>query len=87
MNVFGSREHYLRFAEFLQKFAERETSSDGEYHEHFEGLTSTDGSVRIHVILRKDDVGNSTYGEFFPKRTRARSRAKRVTNRTGKPDC
>lgn len=72
INVFGSRQHYLQLAEFLRKFAERDTSTDGDYHEHFEGLMSTDGNVQIHMILRKDDVGDSIWGDFFPKPTKKR---------------
>jgi hypothetical protein len=67
INVFGSREHYLQLAEFFRVFAERDTSTDGNYHEHFEGVMSTDDNVRFHIILRKDDVGDSIYGDFFPK--------------------
>jgi hypothetical protein len=61
VNVFGSRAEYLRLAEFFRAFAEQDTSRDGDYHEHFEGLTSLDGKVRLHVILRKDDVGDATW--------------------------
>jgi hypothetical protein len=28
---------------------------------------SADGTVRLHVILRKDDVGDSGWQVFFPK--------------------
>jgi hypothetical protein len=77
VNVFGRREHYLKLAEFLRKFAERDTSLDGEYHDHFMGLVSIDQRVRLHVILRKDDVGDSCWSNFFPKpalKRRARPR-------------
>src|SRR5438552_2340237 len=67
INVFGRREHYLQLADFLQRFAERDTSIDSDYHDHFEGFTSADGNLRLHVILRKDDVGDSTWKRFFPK--------------------
>ena len=67
INVFGTRDHYLKLAEALKKFAEKDTSKDGDYHEHFEGLTSANGKVRLHVILRKDDVGNCTWKDYFPK--------------------
>ena len=76
VNVFGSREHYFQLAEFFREFAERDTSTDGDYHEHFEDLMSTSGNVRLHVILRKDDVGDSICQEYFPKRTRKTPRAK-----------
>lgn len=66
VNVFGRRKHYLQLAAFLKDFAERDTSDDGEYHDHFEGLMSVDGRVRLNVILRKDDVGDSAYSAYFP---------------------
>lgn len=69
VNVFGTREHYLKLAEFFRKFAEQDTSDDGDFHEHFEGLMSVDDNTRLHVILRKDDVGDSTYGSYFPRET------------------
>ena len=67
INVFGTRKHYLRLADAIRQFAEQDTSSDGDYHEHFEGLFNSDGKVRLHVILRKDDVGDSIYKMYFPK--------------------
>lgn len=67
VNVFGTREHYLQLAEFLREFAERDTADDSEHHEHFDGLMSTNGNVRLHIILRKDDVGDSCWRTHFPK--------------------
>jgi hypothetical protein len=67
INVFGSREHYLRLADAIRQFAERDTSHDGDYHEHFEGLLNSDGKVRLHIILRKDDVGDGIYKMYYPK--------------------
>lgn len=61
VNVYGSREHYLRLADAIREFAERNTGNDGEYHDHFDGLLSVNGKVRLHVILRKDDVGDSSW--------------------------
>jgi hypothetical protein len=61
VNVFGTREHYLKLAEFFRAFAEQDTTNDGDYHDHFEGILSHNGKVRLHVILRKDDVGNATW--------------------------
>ena len=61
VNVFGTREHYLKLAEFFRAFAEQDTTSDGDYHDHFEGVLSHNGKVRLHVILRKDDVGDATW--------------------------
>ncbi len=61
VNVFGTREHYRKLAEFFRAFAEQDTTSDGDYHDHFEGILSHNGKVRLHVILRKDDVGDATW--------------------------
>lgn len=61
INVFGNRDHYLKLAEMFRAFAEQDTQQDGDFHEHFEGITSHDGKVRLHVILRKDDVGDATW--------------------------
>jgi hypothetical protein len=67
VNVFGTREHYLRLADAIRRFAERDTSNDGDHHEHFGDLMAANGKVRLHVILRKDDVGDSTWKTWFPK--------------------
>ncbi len=76
INVFGAREHYLQLAEFFREFAERDTSTDGDYHDHFEGISSNNGLVRLHVILRKDDVGDSSWKDQFPKRKKTSRRTK-----------
>lgn len=67
INVMGTREHYLQLADFIRSFAEQDTSNDGDYHEHFEGIMSANGKVRFHIILRKDDVGDSIHQDSFPK--------------------
>ena len=67
VNVFGTREHYLKLAEIIRLFAEQDTSHDGDHHVHFEDLLTANGKVRLHVILRKDDVGNSIWKAWFPK--------------------
>jgi len=64
INVFGTRENYLRLADALRRFAEQDTSTDADYHEHFEDLRDANGKVRLHIILRKDDVGNSGFSGF-----------------------
>jgi hypothetical protein len=66
VNIFGKREHYLALSDAIRRFAERDTSQDGDYHDHFE-LMSANGNVRIHLICRKDDVGESTWKDWFPK--------------------
>jgi|GEM_PF-2048916 len=65
VNVYGNREHYLRLGEFFRKFAELDTSDDGDHHEHLEGILSARGNVRLHVILRKDDVGDSGWWDIY----------------------
>lgn len=67
INLMGNRVHYLKLAEFIRKFAEQDTSNDSEYHEHFEGMMSVDGKTRLHIILRKDDVGDGSYSTSFPQ--------------------
>lgn len=67
----------MRLAQFFRRLAERDTSKDEEYHEHFAGLMSADGAVRLHLILRKDDVGNSGWRVFFPE---PRMKKKRKAN-------
>ncbi|RBP41355.1 hypothetical protein DES53_107186 [Roseimicrobium gellanilyticum] len=67
INLIGNRAHYLKLAEFIKKFAEQDTSNDSEYHEHFNGMMSVDGRTRLHIILRKDDVGDGSYSTSFPK--------------------
>jgi hypothetical protein len=61
INLYGTREHYLRLAQAIRKFAEKDTSADGDHHEHVEGMLSFNGKVRLNVILRKDDVGDATW--------------------------
>lgn len=61
VNVFGSKEHYLKLAEFFRAFAELDTSSDGDFHEHYEDICSLNGKVRLNIILRKDDAGDATW--------------------------
>ena len=67
INVMGTKKHYLQLAEFLRSFAEKDTSGDGNYHEHFEGLLSANSNVRLQVIFRKDDVGDSIFQDWFPE--------------------
>ena len=68
VNVFGTREHYLRLADAIRQFAESQDSlGNSDHHEHFEGIFNSDGKVRLHVILRKNDVGDSDFKMYFPK--------------------
>ena len=67
VNVFGRREHYLKLAEALRALAERDVSQYGIDHEHFDGLMSMDGRVRVHLILRVgDDVAGNGFEDLFP---------------------
>ncbi len=40
VNVYGSREHYLRLADDIRAFAERNTANDADHHSHLDGLLS-----------------------------------------------
>ena len=72
INLYGRRADYLQLAEAIRAFAEIDSSGDGDFHHHLEGLLSVDGRTRLHLILRKDDVGDSSHGESFPKVPEAR---------------
>ena len=61
LNIFGDREMFLRLADKLREFAVEDTSTDSEHHEHLDNIVSVDGKVRLHIILRKDDVGDATW--------------------------
>jgi len=67
VNVYGRRSHYLQLAEFFGQFAEIDTSKDGDFHQHFEAIFSADGRTRLHLILRKDDEGTSSFPDHFPR--------------------
>ncbi len=47
INLFGSREHYLKLADAIRAFAERDTSTDSDYHEHFQGMVSYGLSLNL----------------------------------------
>ena len=65
INLVGTRDQYLQMAELLRQFAEMDTAGDSDFHEHFEGLISADGKTRVHLILRKDDVGDGAYSHLL----------------------
>jgi hypothetical protein len=81
INVFASRRGYLELAEFIRRFARRDTSDDGDHHEHFEGLMCLRKRVRFHIILRKDDVGDSIWGDCFPENKKQRTKRRRSPSR------
>jgi len=60
---------YLRLADLIREFAEQDTSTDSDYHQHFEGIMSADEKTRLHIILRKDDVGDSLYSTYLSTKT------------------
>lgn len=66
LSLFGRKEHYLALAEAIREFAMRDTTNDGDYHEHIEGFETVNRKVGFHLIVRKDDVGNSIYKDSFP---------------------
>ena len=66
VNVFGTREHYLRLADAIRRFAEQDTGAhDRDHYEHFKSLLTANGRVWLHVILRKDDAGEAHGGVGF----------------------
>jgi hypothetical protein len=66
INIYGRKNDYIRLAEAIRAFAETDSSHDGDFHEHIEGLMSVDGRTRLHIILRKDDVGDTIHSASFP---------------------
>ena len=66
VNVFGTREHYLRLADAIRRFAEQDAAHDCDHYEHFKSLLTANGRVWLHVILRKDDAGEAQGGVGFP---------------------
>jgi hypothetical protein len=67
VNVFGRREQYIALSDALRAFAEQDLSKIGIDHDHFEGVTSVDGKVRLHLILRiGDDVTGTGFEDYFP---------------------
>ena len=73
VNIFGRRKGYLQLAEFIRRFAERDTANDPNYHEHYEGIMTVGENVRLHIILRKDDVGDSIWTDYFPRKKQRRA--------------
>jgi hypothetical protein len=67
INVYGRKADYLQLADAIRAFAGVDSSNDGDFHRHIEGLMSVDGRTRLHIILRKDDIGDSTHSESFPQ--------------------
>jgi len=65
INVFGTREHYLRLADAIRRFAEQDAAHDCEHYEHFKSLLIANGRAWLHVILRKDDAGEAHEGVGF----------------------
>jgi hypothetical protein len=61
INLFGSRQDYLKLAELIRSFAETPSDKDEEFHQHHYALPSLDGKSTVEVILRKDDVGTATW--------------------------
>jgi hypothetical protein len=66
INVYGRKANFLKLADAIRAFAETKSSEDADFHQHFEGLWSVDRRTRLHVTLRKDDLGNSIHSESFP---------------------
>jgi hypothetical protein len=71
VNLIGNKDDYYALADWIRQFADQDSSSDSDFHEHFEGVMSADGRTRLHLIIRKDDIGNGAYGCFLPKNIKA----------------
>lgn len=54
VNLYGNSAGYRELGRYLLALAELDTSTDPEYHEHFDDLRSEDGRTHFHVIVRKD---------------------------------
>jgi hypothetical protein len=65
VNVFGTREHYLKLADAIRRFAEQDAAHDCDHDECFQSLLTANGRVWLHVILRKDDAGEAHGGVGF----------------------
>lgn len=65
VNLIGTKESYLKLAEEIRKFALIDTERDSDFHIHNEGIMSGDGRTRMHLILRKDDIGDGVYSSYI----------------------
>jgi hypothetical protein len=79
LNIFSDRKGYLELAEFIKKFAKLDTSHDPQYHEHFEDIMSVNGDLRLHIILRKDDIGDSIWSDWFPRKKKQKNKTHPTT--------
>ena len=68
INLIGDSSDYHALADWIRDFANRDTTPDSDYHEHVGGLMSGDGRTRLHLIVRKDDVGDGSWASFLPKK-------------------
>jgi hypothetical protein len=57
INLSGTREQYLQLAATIRDFAEQNTLGDPDYHKHFDDLFSVNRKFRVHLIMRKHDLG------------------------------
>lgn len=55
INVVGTSKGYRKLAEYFLSLAEIDSRADEDFHEHLEGIISTDGNTRLHLIFRKND--------------------------------
>lgn len=53
LTINGTSAGYRELAGFLLAIAELDTSADPSFHEHVEGIISTDGRTRFDFIIRK----------------------------------
>jgi hypothetical protein len=67
VNVFGTREYYLRLAESHSQLCRAEHVRRRRLPRTFRWDHVRHDKTRLHLILRKDDVGDSTWKHRFPK--------------------
>jgi len=62
ISINGSAEDYRALASYFAKLADRDTSTDNEYHEHNGPFLSVDGRSRLHFICRKNEHRSQASG-------------------------
>jgi hypothetical protein len=54
INLAGTASDYRELGRHLLAIAELDSSADPGFHQHYDGLRSTDGRTQINLILRKE---------------------------------
>jgi hypothetical protein len=53
VNLWGTSDDYRALGRYLLAIAELDTTADPGFHQHHEGLQSSDGRTRLNLIVRK----------------------------------